>query len=119
MTTISDGYDTFTPTLLEIADSERGSSNRVHQLMGGRIAVTLGHVRPRRGRLGFLLDSEALKDACVAMHQNGTIFQLTEPERPSYNMLYVLNGEGNIRVEQLREFDDLWMVSVDFQEVTE
>lgn len=119
MSTVTDGYSSFTPTLFLVADSDRRSSNRVHTLLGGKLAVTLGEAAPRKGRLGFLIQGEALKDACVNLHATGAIFQLEEPEMPSYDMTYVLDEGGGINVEQLRDYDDLWMVSIDFQEVTE
>ncbi|MCA0377876.1 MAG: hypothetical protein LCH36_00345 [Actinobacteria bacterium] len=119
MSTITDGTTTFTPTLLMVADSTRESTNKVHRLLGGKIAVTLGDPVPRSGTLGFLLKGEALKEACVTLHATGSLFQLTEPDQPSTDMTYVLAEGGKIAVEQLRDYDDLWMVSIDFQEVTE
>lgn len=119
MSTITDGTTSFSPTLLVVADSTRESTNRVHRVLGGKIAVTLGDTVPRAGTLGLLIEGEAAKDACVNLHATGLLFQLTEPERPSYDMTYVLDQGGAIAVEQLRDYDDLWMVSIDFQEVTE
>lgn len=119
MSTVTDGFTTFTPTLLVVADSGRRSTNKVHELLGGKIAVTLGEAQPRRGRLGFLIQGETEKDACVQLHATGSLFMLDEPDRPTLSMTYVIADGGQIDVEQIRDHDDLWMVSIDFQEVTE
>lgn len=118
-TTVTDGFETVTPTLW--VDSRRGyaSQNRVHQLLSGRVAVTLAPTSPGSGTLGFLFKGATEMEACVRLHRTGALFQISDPMLPGLAMTYVLAQGGRVEVEQLTEHDDLWMVRIDYQEVTE
>ncbi len=119
MSTISDGTTTITPELWLTSERKYESQNRVHRLLSGRVAVTIGRTAPRSGALGFLFATEAAAQACVDLHINGELFQISEPERPSLGMIYALAESGGIEIEQLTEPEDVWMVRIDYQEVTE
>lgn len=116
---LTDGTTTIEPTLWVTSDQAYHSQNRVHELMSGRVAITLGGVTPRRGAIGLLFDSEAAATACVDLHREGKVFQISEPGRPSRGMTYVLAEGGAIEREQLTEYRDLWMIRIDYQEVIE
>lgn len=119
---ISDGATTVTPLLWVTAEQRYSSQNKIHRLMSGRVAVTLGRTSPRAGRIGFLFDSEAAATSCIDMHRLGTVFSVQEPTRPQLDMTYVLADGGQIEIEVLTDTDpdaDLWMVSIDYQEVAE
>lgn len=116
---VTDGTTTITPTLW--VDSRRAyqSQNRVHQLLSGRVAVTLAPTAPGSGTLGFLVKGTTQKEALVQMHRVGALFQLTDAGRPDLAMTYVMSQGGRIQTELLTDYEDLWMVSIDYQEVTE
>lgn len=113
---ISDGTNTITPDMWITSDQAYESQNRTHKLLSGRVAVTLGAVAPRSGKLGLLFTSEEAAAACVDLHRNGTVFQIEEPTRPTLNMYYVLNEGGAITFEVVPEHD-FYLVGIEYQEV--
>lgn len=117
--TITDGTANVSPTLWLTASQSFQSANKVHRLLSGRVAVTLGATAPRRGTLGLLFDSEAAKEACVTLHRSAALFHIADPDAPSLEMTYVLDDGGSVDVERLTDFDDAWLVRIDYQEVTE
>lgn len=119
--TVTDGTTTVTPHLWLTSSQMHESQNRVHRLLSGRIAVTLGTPSPRSGTLGFLFTDATTATACVDMHKTGTVFQITDPDTPALGMIYVLGEGGGIDVEKLTDVPDvdLWAVRIDYQEVTE
>lgn len=115
---VSSGTETLVPLLYADMSQKRESQNRVHHLLSGRVAVTLANAAPRTGTLGFLFGSEAEAAACVAMHADGAVFQIEEPDRPTLEMTYVMAQGGAVGAEFLKDHDaDLWMVRIDYQEV--
>lgn len=117
---VSSGIETSEPVLWVDSSQKHRSQNRVHHLLSGRVAVTLAAPSPRSGALGLLFDSEEAAAACVEMHTTGAVFSLEEPDRPSLEMTYVLAEDGGVESEYLKDHDaDLWMVRIDYQEVTE
>ena len=116
---ITDGMTTTTPAVWAMPVQKAETQNRVHPLLSGRTAVTLGGVTPRRGTLALLYLSEAAAAACVQLHRTAAVLQLDEPSRPSMSMTYVLADGGGISVELDPDHADHWMVAIDYQEVIE
>lgn len=119
--TLTDGITTITPTMWLTSSQMHESQNKVHRLLSGRIAVTLGAPAPRAGTLGFLFNTAADATGCVNMHRDGTVFQIADTDLPDLNMTYVLAEGGGIDVEKLTDLPDLdlWAVRIDYQEVNE
>lgn len=119
--TVTDGTTTVSPSMWLSSSQKYESQNKVHRLLSGRIAVTLGTPAPRAGTLGFLFTDAATAAACVELHRDGTIFQIEDPTQPELSLLYVLSDAGGIDVEKLTDVPDLdlWAVRIDYQEVTE
>ncbi|WP_024357804.1 hypothetical protein [Leucobacter chironomi] len=118
---VSSGPEAVEPLLWVDSSQKLKSQNRVHELLSGRVAVTLAPPALRSGSLGLLFDSEAAAAACVELHATGSVFSLEEPDRPSLEMTYVLAEGGGIESEYLKDHTDadLWMVRIDYQEVSE
>lgn len=114
--TANDGTTNTTSPLVVLGyQTARESQNIVHDLIGGGIAVTLIRPRPRKGtlELGYLLEADAA--AALALHARETTFTLTDSDRASVTMTYVV--DGSISLELFDETRDRWVVSVDYQEV--
>ena len=95
--------------------STRLSRNIVHDLISGGIAVTLVEPRPRSGDLRLFFADEAEAFACLALHGQETTFTITDTDRPSVNMTYVVDNRLEIGLDE--ETRDHWVVTVGYQEV--
>lgn len=114
--TVNDGSgDSVSPTLVLGYQVERESQNIVHQIIGGGIAVTLVRPNPRTGTLELFFLEEADAFDAADKHAAETTFTLSDTDRPSINMTYVVSG--SVYVELDPETRNRWLVSVDFQEV--
>jgi hypothetical protein len=119
VTILSNGTESVEPVLWLTQTQKYESQNRVHRLLNGKIAVTLAPPAPRAGVLGLLFDTEAGALACIGVHRTGDLFQISDPEQPTLNMIYVLAEGGGLDMETLTEEARLWIVRIDYQEVTE
>lgn len=107
--------DSTSPLTMLGYQTARESQNIVHDLIGGGIAVTLIRPRPRKGtlELGYVLEADAV--AAVALHSRETTFTLSDSDRASVSMTYVVDGSVSLELDD--ESRDRWIVSVDYQEV--
>jgi hypothetical protein len=113
--TANDGGGTTTPELILGYQASRESRNVVHDLIGGGIAITLVEPRPRSGVLRLFYQVEADAFAALALHTRETTFFLSSDDRPHINMTYVLDGAGDIELDE--DTKDKWIVPIGFQEV--
>lgn len=114
--TATDASGTSTPlTVLSPWESGRTSRNIVHDLSGGAIAVSLVAPRPRSGTMDLLYPDETSAFAALDLHSHETSFTLTESDRPHVSMTYVISGDVRIRLDP--DTLELFIVSVDYQEV--
>jgi hypothetical protein len=95
---------------------DRESRNVIHDLIGGGVAVSLVAPRPRAGELGLLYADEMLANACAQLHTAETTFTLTETDRPTVSMTYVVDGTITIALDE--DTQDDWIVTIGYQEVT-
>lgn len=115
--TASNGAGTTHPiTVLSPYETARSSRNVIHDLIGGGIAVSLVGPRPRAGELALLYSTEADAHACVQLHGSETTFTLTETDRPTVSMSYVVDGDVTIALDEGTL--DHWVVTIGYQEVT-
>lgn len=116
--TITQGATTITPQLVLSYESTRRSGNKVHQLLTGALAVTLGGAGLRTGTLELFFLTEQAAAAAELAHTVSAVFTISDPGRPTMAMTYVL-ADGGALVRRLDpETRDRWIVTVDFQEVT-
>ena len=106
---------TTSPELVLGYQTSRESRNIVHDLISGRIAVTMVGPRPRAGvlELFYLTENDAF-DA-MNLHATESMFTLYDSDRPAVNMTYVIDGSVELELDD--ETRDRWVVSVGYQEV--
>ena len=114
-TSISNGSITIYPQLRIDTSNVYESRNKVHELLGGGVAITFGEEPLRTGTLELLFTSESDAVQAVAMHRDGYVFQIADTAKPSLDMTYVVAGQiqGVFQLDSV----DAWLVSVDVQEV--
>lgn len=117
MATISDGTTSIHPALVLGYESTRTSRNRMHRILGGGIAVSLGAADLRAGTLELFFPLEADAAAAEALHSAASSFTLTEPDRTTVEMAYVLAEDGELSRELDEDTRDHWVVSIEYQEV--
>lgn len=141
-TFVSNGVTTFTPTVVDGYDADRESGNVLHPILGSaNFDVTVRPARLRSGTLrmvfasavtlpGFVVDedgyivessasvtdAEADSLACANAHAAGTLFTLSSSERASIVMQYVPSGRVRRTLDDATR--DIWIVEIDFQEVS-
>lgn len=117
MSTITIGATVITPTVVDGYESSRQSGNIVHQILGTSSPdVTFRPAQLRRGSLRLVFASEAAAKAAEDAHATAGTCELSDGDVETVDMVYVVDGE--IR----RTLDDatrhVWVVTVDFQEVS-
>jgi hypothetical protein len=120
MTTITriypDATETTTPELVDGYSATRTTGNVIIPILGGGIAVTMRPAQPRSGTLRLFYPDEADAAAAAAMHALVGTFTLTSDERDSIEMTFATSGQITIELDD--ETRDLWVVSVDYQELS-
>lgn len=115
MATISDGSTTITPPARLTVNEAYESRNRVHELLGGGVAITFGEFPLRTGTLSLFFDNETDSKTAFDFFKNGFVFELTDMDAPTSDMFFVVSGAMNrTKVEELR---NAWILAVDVQEV--
>jgi hypothetical protein len=113
----TNGAGTSTPELvLSPYETAWQSRNVVHDLIGGGIAVSIVPPRPRAGVFDALYLTESDAFGCAELHQQPTTFTLTESDRPQVGMTYVIEGAVTVRLDE--ETQNVWIVTIGYQEVT-
>jgi hypothetical protein len=116
MSTISNGTDTITPTLITGYESDTESNNVVHRIIGRADPdVSLSADSLRSGTLELFFESYAEVWEAKALHAAPSVFTLTDADVPAINMTYVRDGSMTIRLDP--ESLELWTLSVGYQEV--
>ena len=117
MATISDGSTTISPPAKLTAAESIQSRNIVHELLGGGVAVTFGADPLRTGTLAMYFGDETSCEEAYLFFKNGYVFELTDTDKPSTNMYFVV--AGSIERELQMDTRDGWILSVDVQEVVQ
>lgn len=116
MTTITQGATTITPTLVLGYESPSTSGNILHTLVNGTVKVSLVPDAPRAGTLKLLFASRSAAFAARALHAASGVFVLADPDVPEIGMHYVRRQEMSIALDPDTRL--LWLLSVDYQEVS-
>jgi len=113
--TAETSLNTTTPALVLGYQTARTSRNIIHDLLSGEVGVALVAPRPRSGTLELLYPVEADAFTALNLHAEETVFTLTDTDRASVAMSYVVDGDITIELDD--ETRDHWVVSVGYQEV--
>lgn len=105
-----------TPDLVLGYETQRESRNVVHDLIGGDIAVTLVQASPRAGELRLFYISESDAWTAYELHAPADTFTLSDTDIADIGMLYVLNGQLQIGLDDTTRAQ--WVVTVGYQEIT-
>lgn len=115
MITVTDSTTTLHPVLWMDYASIRKTNTRTHDLMSGASAITLAPAGPRRSTLALLFKSETDSKACEDMHATAGVLTITDPDRLTHSMQYVVVGEISRTLD--KETSRVWILTVDVQEV--
>ncbi|WP_396659513.1 hypothetical protein [Microbacterium sp.] len=114
--TAQDGTgDSTTPVQLERWETGAESGNTVTPMLDGTLAVTVIGDLPRAGTLQLLYASDEAAEAARVLLARRTTFALTAPERPVFDMHFARFGTITPAIHD--ELDDVWQISVGFQEI--
>jgi hypothetical protein len=89
--------------------------NIVNPIIGGGVDVTLQAASLRQGSFELVYQDEDEAAFAFAMHQRPSTFTITDSERPSIAMTYVVDGRISRTLDD--ETRDYWLVRVEYQEV--
>lgn len=118
MPTITNGTDIITPVLVNGFTSSREARTVVHDILDRPAPDTsLRESGSRTGTLELLFTGEASAFAAETLHAGISVWSISDPDRPSIAMTYVVAG-GSVERELDDETRDLWLVRVPFREVT-
>ncbi|PTT22611.1 hypothetical protein DBR36_01505 [Microbacterium sp. HMWF026] len=113
--TANNGAGTTAPTVIDGYSTERESRNVVHDLIGGGIATTLILPRPRSGELVLHYAAEVQAWGALALLSNESAYVLTDSERPGVGMVFVVNGNVQLALDD--DTRETWTVTVPYQEI--
>lgn len=141
-TIITSGADTIYPTIVDGYESSRSARNIVHPILGRATPdVSLRPAQLRTGTLTLVFgdttetselvvidgivqplttpaqNAEEASLIAVDLHATGGVFSLSDTDRPSILMSYVVRP-GDIRRDLDEQTREVWIVSIPFQEVT-
>jgi hypothetical protein len=116
-TTITNGVDTITPTLVNGYRSGRPSRNVEHDILDRPDPdVSLQEAGTRKGTLELVFDTEADAAEAEELHAGISTWSLVNTDHSGVAMTYVLAAGSDLE----RELDDTrkaWIVRVPYREV--
>lgn len=114
-TTISDGTNTLTATVMDGYSATRQSRNVVHRILGSNApAVSLREASLRSGKHRLMFTSQTVAEDAAAMLGAGVEITLADTDRSNVGMTFVVSG--NLSIELDDETRDLWLVEFEYQE---
>lgn len=115
ITRLAVGGGTTTPTFVTGYQAAYEAANVVHQLIDGTIAVTIVGQRPRSGTLHLYYTDETDAWDGVALHLGVSTFELEDADVAGVAMVY---AAGTVSPVVRASDAELWLVDVDFQELS-
>lgn len=114
--TITSGTTTVVPLFVAGYQSSRTGQSVFNKVLGRSYPdVALVPASPRRGTLRCVFASEADASACERLHALAAVFTFADPDVPTSTMAYVLDGSLTRQLDP--ETLELWVISIDYQEV--
>lgn len=116
-TTISDGTDTLTVTVMDGYSATRRGRNAVHSILGSNApAVSLRAAGLRSGKHRLMFTSQSVAEDAVAMLGTAAEITLADTDRANVGMTLVVPADGEISLTLDDATRDLWIVEFDYQE---
>lgn len=114
-TTISDGVDTITASVMDGYSATRPTRNVVHAILGSNApAVSLREAGLRTGTAQLVFELQAVAEDAAAMLASGLQLTLADTDRANVGMTFVLAGDLTVELDS--DTRSVWVVSFDFQE---
>lgn len=115
-TTITTGDTTITPTIITGWEASQDSRNVIHTIIGRPSPdVTLKPAALRSGTLEMVFETAADAEEARQLHTDAVVFTLTSTDQTTINMTYVVSGNIGSVLEDVTR--NLWIITVDFQEI--
>lgn len=118
-------FDGATPSYVEFENTQplvvngweesAAGRNIVNPIIGGDVDVTLQQASLRRGTFELVYQDEDEAAYAFAMHQRPSTFTISDTDRASTSMTYVVDGQISRALDE--ETRDYWIVRVEYQEV--
>lgn len=108
-------YGSTTPVLIDGWTETSTSQNIVNQVVGGGFDITLQRGSLRSGSFDMLYADEETAFDAFQMHQAPAVFTITDADRSSVAMTYVVDGQITRQLDD--ESRELWKVTINYQEV--
>lgn len=103
------------PLLVDGWEESAEGKNIINPITGGGVDVTLQEAGKRTGSFILVYTDETEALAAFEMHRQPEVFTLSDSDRPSVGLDYVLAGDLTRALDdESREF---WLVTVNYQEV--
>ncbi|WP_067197172.1 hypothetical protein [Microbacterium sp. XT11] len=96
--------------------AERKSRNRIHDVVGGGVAVQLGAANPRSGHLDVLILHEQSALDAFNLLSLGEVYTFESFDRPALNMTFSVD-ENSVSIELDPTTREYWIVGFGFQEL--
>lgn len=114
-TTISDGTDTLTATVMDGYNATRQSRTVLHPILGSNApAVSLREAALRSGTHRLMFQTLTVAEDALAMLGSGYELTLADTDRANVAMTFVVSGD--LRLELDDETRDLWVIEFEYQE---
>ncbi|MCS5513993.1 carbohydrate binding domain-containing protein [Curtobacterium flaccumfaciens pv. betae] len=108
-------YGETSPLLVDGWTESAVTRNIINSVLGGGVDVTLQPATKRSGSFTLVYQDEESAVEAFEMHRKPAVLTLTDTDRPSVGMDYVLAGDLTRALDdESREF---WTVTVNYQEV--
>jgi hypothetical protein len=116
MTTLSDGVNTITPTIVDGFTTSQSSRTVLHDIIGRPDQdASLMADGLRSGSLRCVFEVEADADAARQHLAKPSRWTLADADRSSIAMTFVRQGELSLELDD--ESRDVWILTVGYQEV--
>lgn len=108
-------YGQSNPDFVDGWAETRNSRTVVNPIVGGGVDYVLYPADLRTGTMSLIFLDEQDAIDCFEVHSQAAVFTITDTERPSINMNYIVSGSNTRTLDdQSRKW---WVVSIQYQEV--
>jgi|GEM_PF-6125030 len=108
-------YENTLPLVVNGWEEAANGLNVINPVVGGGFDVTLRGTSLRNGAFELVYEDEADAAAAFAMHRRPSTFTITDSDRASVGMRYVVDGQISRALDE--EERTYWIVRVEYQEV--
>lgn len=108
-------YENTLPLVVNGWQESANGRNIINPVIGGGVDVTLQPASLRQGAFELVYELEDDAEAAFAMHQRPSTFTISDSDRASTAMTYIVDGQISRSLDD--ESREYWIVRVEYQEV--